>query len=265
MLPSFSYQQALIDDSCSVAHVYGQGSLFITFTCNPKWEEISAALLPGQSWEDRADVVNRVFRLKLQALLNDLRQGTFFKDKAGGPWKARYVMHVIEFQKRGKPHAHIVMRFVGDDMDMPKAPAAVDDLINARLPVVEKDCACLACSATPKATCLQQRKLDAVKKHMMHKCAKGVCMPKDGPQVCKRGYPKVQCETTMYDDGGYPIYTRGDEDGFVVPHNLDMLLKYDCHINVELCSSVWVVKYLVSEHISAPFTHAPSPPSYLPL
>jgi hypothetical protein len=35
----------------------------------------------------------------------------------------------------------------------------------------------------------------------------------------------------------------GDE--FVVPHNVDMLLKYDCHINVELCSTVWVLKYLV--------------------
>ena len=30
-------------------------------------------------------------------------------------------MHVIEFQKRGKPHVHIAMRFVGYEMDMPKA------------------------------------------------------------------------------------------------------------------------------------------------
>ena len=85
--------------------------------------------------------MNRVFRLKLQALLNDLRLGANFKDKAGGPWKARYVMHVIVFQKlAAKPHAHAVMRFVGCEMDMPKAPAAVDDLINARLPEVGMDC-----------------------------------------------------------------------------------------------------------------------------
>ena len=43
--------------------------------------------------------MNWVFRLKLQALLNDLRLGANFKDKAGGPWKARYVMHLIVFQK----------------------------------------------------------------------------------------------------------------------------------------------------------------------
>jgi len=229
-----------------VANVYGNGSLFITFTCNPKWEEITAALLPGQTWEDRADVVCRVFRLKLQALLNDLREGAFFKDKNGHPWKARYVMHVIEFQKRGKPHAHIVIRLVGSETDMPKAPAAVDALINARLPVVEKDCACTACSAAPKAPCLQVRKLAAVQKHMMHKCAKGVCLPKEGPQVCKRGYAKAPCAATMYDDGGYPIYRRGVGDEFIVPHNLDMLLKYDCHINVELCSTVCVHKYMLS-------------------
>ena len=33
----------------------------------------------------------------------------------------RYVMHVLEFQTRGKPHVHIAMRFVGYEMDMPKA------------------------------------------------------------------------------------------------------------------------------------------------
>ena len=30
-------------------------------------------------------------------------------------------MNVIEFQKRGKPHVHIVTRFVGYEMDTPKA------------------------------------------------------------------------------------------------------------------------------------------------
>ena len=34
--------------------------------------------------------------------------------------------------------------------------------------------------------------------------------------------------------------------GYVVPHNLDMLLKHDCHINVELCSTVCVHKYMLS-------------------
>ena len=230
-----------------MAQVYGNGTLWITMTCNPKWEEITSALLPGQTWEDRADVVNRVFRLKLQAFIEDLRSGAFFKDKHGQPWKAKYTMHVIEFQKRGKPHAHIVVRLAGPEEDMPKKGAAVDALCSARLPVVDKDCTCSACSSGSKATCIQQRKLDAVKKHMMHKCAVGVCMKKDEPHVCMRGFPKAPNAETTTDDGGYPEYVRNVCDEFVVSHNVDMLLKYDCHINVELCSSVWVHKYMVRE------------------
>jgi hypothetical protein len=232
--------------------VYGNGSLFITMTCNPKWQEITSALLPGQTWEDRADVVNRVFKLKLQAFVEDLRSGTFFKDKHGKPWKAKYTMHVIEFQKRGKPHAHIVIRFEGPEEDMPKSAAAVDGLISARLPVVDED-------ALPELKALQQRKLSAVKKHMMHKCAVGVCLSKEEPRVCCRGYPKAGCVETTTDDGGYPQYVRGVGDEFVVPHNVDMLLKYDCHINVELCSTVWVLKYLVRAACGVPVitaTHA---------
>ena len=81
-------------------------------TCNPAWREITEALEPGQSYNDRPDLMARVFKLKLQHFLRDLKEGTFFKDKHGKPWKCKYVMHVIEFQKRaafkrGKPHAHI--------------------------------------------------------------------------------------------------------------------------------------------------------------
>jgi hypothetical protein len=243
-----------------VANVYGNGSLFITVTCNPTWAEVKAAMLPGQEWEDRADVLNRLFRVKLQEVLADLRAGTFFKDKHGKPWKAKYTMYVIEFQKRGKPHAHIVIRFEGPEEDMPKSAAVVDTLINARLPVVDKNCACAPCSAGDKAACLQLRRLNAVRRHMIHKCAVGVCMSKEGPRVCRRGYPKAPCPETTYDAGGYPSYMRCEGDEFVVPHNLDMLLKYDCHINVELCSTVWVHKYMVSVRgaqfaLQVPFPH----------
>jgi hypothetical protein len=100
---SVGYNQALIEDSCAVSAQMGQGSLFITMTCNPHWPEITAALEPGQSWEDRPDVVNRVFKLKLQELLEDLRQGKLYKRQDGSPWKTKYIMYVVEFQKRGKP------------------------------------------------------------------------------------------------------------------------------------------------------------------
>jgi hypothetical protein len=72
--------------------------LWITVTCNPLWEEIQGALLPGQTAADRPDIVNRVFKEKLRAILAGLKSGLFF----GG--KSMFIMHVIEFQVRGGPH-----------------------------------------------------------------------------------------------------------------------------------------------------------------
>ena len=47
-------------------------------TCNPRWVEITEALLPGQSASDRPDIVNRVFKEKLGAMLAGLKSGLFF-------------------------------------------------------------------------------------------------------------------------------------------------------------------------------------------
>jgi hypothetical protein len=52
--------------------VYGPPDLFITFTCNPKWPEISEALLQYQYANDRPDIIIRVFHMKLQQLLEDI-------------------------------------------------------------------------------------------------------------------------------------------------------------------------------------------------
>lgn len=74
----------------------------MTFTGNPRWKEIDSELFDGQgSAVDRPDLVTRVFRLKLQSLMKDIAGGAF------GPLRAD--VWVIEYQKRGLPHAHIVL------------------------------------------------------------------------------------------------------------------------------------------------------------
>ena len=35
-------------DGIAICRVYGPPDLFITFTCNPKWQEITVLLLTGQ-------------------------------------------------------------------------------------------------------------------------------------------------------------------------------------------------------------------------
>jgi hypothetical protein len=59
-------------DGIVICCAYEPPDLFITFTCNIKWPEIAIALLPGEYPNDRADVIVRVFHMKLEQLLDDL-------------------------------------------------------------------------------------------------------------------------------------------------------------------------------------------------
>jgi hypothetical protein len=43
---------------------------FITFICNPAWDDIQQLLLPGQSPVDRHDITARVFRQRLKSLMD---------------------------------------------------------------------------------------------------------------------------------------------------------------------------------------------------
>ncbi len=51
----------LHQDSMAIVHLYGKPDLFITMTCNPKWEEIVSTLKPDEVANDRPDLVTRVF------------------------------------------------------------------------------------------------------------------------------------------------------------------------------------------------------------
>ncbi len=65
----------LYQDSMAMVHKFGKPDLFVTFTYNPKWKKITNTLLPGQTAKDRLELVTRVFNLKLDALLKDIKDG----------------------------------------------------------------------------------------------------------------------------------------------------------------------------------------------
>lgn len=88
-------------DSLALARVYGKPSYFITMTCNPDWPEIKARLRPGQNASDIPVIVARAFKIRLQRLLHIIRA------RFG---ELIYMVIVREFQKRGLPHAHIVLK-----------------------------------------------------------------------------------------------------------------------------------------------------------
>ena len=64
-------------DCMAISRAYGSPTLFTTFTCNANWPEIAEALRcePGQKPPDRADITSRVFHMKLQEYIDDIRSG----------------------------------------------------------------------------------------------------------------------------------------------------------------------------------------------
>ncbi|VDN05143.1 unnamed protein product, partial [Onchocerca ochengi] len=67
-----------VQDAIAYVRQYGRPDLFITFTCNPAWDDIQNLLLPGQSPMDRLDITARVFRQKLKSLMNFMTKHEVF-------------------------------------------------------------------------------------------------------------------------------------------------------------------------------------------
>ncbi|KAL8120815.1 hypothetical protein AgCh_017848 [Apium graveolens] len=119
-------------DSLAICKEYGHPDLFITFTCNPKWEEIQGAidLAGSQTASVRPEIVAWVFKIKLDVMMDD-----FTKNNVLGQVLA--VVYTVEFQKRGLPHAHIVLWL--RDGDKLITPEDIDAVICVELPDKDVD------------------------------------------------------------------------------------------------------------------------------
>ena len=83
------YFQQKTQDAMVYVRKYGTPDLFITFTCNPRWEEIKKELEHGQQAIHRHDIIARIFRLKLKKLISILKDGEVFG-------RVRCRMHTVE-------------------------------------------------------------------------------------------------------------------------------------------------------------------------
>ncbi|CAH9105004.1 unnamed protein product [Cuscuta europaea] len=224
-------------DAMALVQHYGKPDIFLTMTCNPNWPEIKNLLQHNDEAQNRPDLIARVFRAKIEELKVDL-----IKKKLLGAVIA--YTYVIEFQKRGLPHAHFLL-ILGRNHKY-RTSVEIDTLISAEIPDPVE---------TPALHAL-------VAKHMMHGPCGSInpdnpCMTKKmGVSVCKNKYPRDYSETTILGDNSYPIYKRWRnsrcltvrgkrlDNRWVVPYNPYLLSKYDCHINVEICARIKCVKYI---------------------
>ena len=245
------YQRNLVDDGMAVIGRYGNPTLFITFTGNPAWPEFLEAVrtLTGKDPPPDAHVLFpallvRVFKAKLYALENDLKDGSIFG------YRQVFIQRVIEFQKRYIPHAHIVVRL--DTLD--PTPDVVDSWITTRM-FYHEECPKYsgrledidACIRT-KCDCPAHQLNRFIFSKMRHTvCQEGKCLTPNG---CKKGYPFERAgEATMSHSwcnsrGTWTLRRSFRQDSRVVPYNRKLVEKYKAHINVECCHSYTVIKYL---------------------
>jgi hypothetical protein len=114
-------------DAMTYVRNYGLPDLFITFTCNSAWHEIKEELLVGQSPTDRHDLTVRVFKQKLVKLMDVICKYHIYGE-------TRCWMYSIEWQKRGLPHAHILV-WLKEKI----RPTQIDSIISAELPNPQED------------------------------------------------------------------------------------------------------------------------------
>jgi hypothetical protein len=77
--------------------------VFLILTCNLEWPEIQSQLINGQTAFDCPDVTVPVFKSRLDKFKTNIRNGKYFKSH-----EVIYIIHVIEYQYHGFPHAHMV-------------------------------------------------------------------------------------------------------------------------------------------------------------
>jgi hypothetical protein len=224
----------IFQDSMAIARYFKKINLFITVTANPNWTEIQQELLPGQDPSNCPDLITCVFQLKMEAILcNIIKNGIFGRPVAK--------IYTIKFPKCRLPHMHLLI-FLDEEHKL--------------------------CSITAVDSCIQAYLLDPVTGPQLFEIAKqvmvhGLCggaNPRahcnDQKGRCTKNYPQPFQDGTTMDEEGYPVYHRPNDgweyavrgvkvhNGYIVPHNPYLSVKYQCHINVE-CAVRYVLPHMI--------------------
>ncbi|XP_072053051.1 uncharacterized protein [Arachis hypogaea] len=247
-------------DAFVIYRYAGYPSYFITMTYNLEWDEIKREVTPiGLKAEDRPDILCRVFKIKFDGLIDDLKEEKIFGKILG--YKSVFMqcfikilccntlliclfqfsdVCTVEFQKKGLSHAHILL-FMSNEFKS-QTPDDIDKHITAEIPDENE----------------RPNLHGAFQNYMVH----GPCGPynKNSPCMnngsCLNFYPKEFRQRTLIDEAGFFKYRRTDngrtmkkrecvlDNKFIVSYNPELLLKFGCHINVEYTCQTSSIKYL---------------------
>uniref|UniRef100_A0A1I7T216 ATP-dependent DNA helicase n=1 Tax=Caenorhabditis tropicalis TaxID=1561998 RepID=A0A1I7T216_9PELO len=241
------YQRELVMNAVTVSNKLGSPDLFLTFTGNPGWQEIKEEChrLKCQ-WADIPEFVNKVFKTKFEMFLDDVI----------GMKKNHHITRdgFVEFQQRGMPHVHLLLA-----LECPITNSNdVNRIITAEVPDLPTN------PSDPDFND-KMRYYEHVKGLMTHfPCKDDVSAywnegKKSHWTRCSKGFPHDKTPDTVMCDNHYPKYKRSSNNVFqlvrngnfvtagseyIVSHNPFLLMKYGCHINVEVVSSIKTMKYM---------------------
>ena len=232
------YYDKCYQETLAIGAEYGTPDIFLTFTANPSWIEITEFSDNGNNKDQRADIIARVFRLKTKRLIDTINKSCVF---------GRVVAHSCseEEQKRALPHIHLLVWLSKDDKVL--TPDMADKLFCAEFPDPQTD----------------PTLFHIVRKNMVHgPCGKinpnSPCMEMG---KCTKHFPKEHLDHTVFTEKGGTLFRRRDDNRYaqlpasvncykasnmwLVPYNPFILIKFNGHINMEMVKSMFKnIKYL---------------------
>ncbi len=186
-----------------------------------------------------------VFKSRLDQMKTNIGNGKYF-----GGRELTYHFHVIEYQYYGLPHAHLVARFEDAyNINDPNRDNLID-FVNkhfiAEIPRLkgEEFQNIHVSNGEPEFTEKYKWKtVEIVCMNNTHKCATAIYgCKKEADDECRRGYSCVETifETFVNEHMNRIVYRRRMECNMkIVPYNMQMMMDWDSHINVEYSGSAY--------------------------
>lgn len=218
----------------AIAAEKGAPHLFVTATFNETWPEAKKYRLTDLIYEDPL-AMNFIFLQRLNTLITALKDNKAFPMLSLDVYWTR-----IEFQKRGAPHAHMLLWF----KDWPhenteRWRALIDSIISTSFDKPELYLGPLPRNGYNQASL---DRLSAWKTAHTHVHSANYCQ-KNGP--CRFKFPLEPIDET-YERNGTVFLKRKMEDAWIVEHSPALLKIWEGHINVKPISSFTDYTYLVA-------------------
>ncbi len=239
------WMQQLYQNFMIIAHYFEKSIMFVTCTANLHWFEIIAALELNlnQKVENQLNIIAQVFHEKIKTLLQNLK--TQYDQYLNIIW-------TIEYQKHNLSHIHILLFLHRENNFLEWVH--MNELICAELLNLNID-------LNESLRCIIESQLTYNSCDVWNFSAS--CMKdnlKDFERVCEKRFSKLYQIEIMIQLNDYSLYRKCQNDHIWMKHvndrdvylnntwvmlyNSYLTHKYSAHINVEICKSIQIIKYI---------------------